>query len=79
MLLLCEQRVERLPRIASTRRSDCEQDAYDMRREQEVTTLNYLAKLHRNSLCYSKSEEMPRGAIRLSLCYLKFWDVAVSV
>lgn len=33
---------------------------------------HYLARLHRKSLCYSKSEEMLRHSIRLLLRYLKF-------
>ncbi len=38
---------------------------------------HYLARLHRQTLCYSKSEEMLRHSIRLLLHYLKFWDVPV--
>ncbi len=49
---------------------------YMTRVEGENTRLrHYLARLHRKTLCYSKSEEMLRHSIRLLLHYLKFWDV----
>lgn len=35
------------------------------------------ARLHRKTLCYSKSAEMLKHSIRLLLHYLKFWDVPV--
>ena len=38
---------------------------------------HYLARLHRKTLCYSKSEEMLRHSIRLLIHYLKFWNVPV--
>ena len=51
---------------------------YMTRVEGENTRLrNYLARLHRETLCYSKSEEMLRHSIRLLLHYLKFWDVPI--
>ncbi len=51
---------------------------YMTRVESENTRLrHYLARLHRKTLCYSKSEEMLRHSIRLLLHYLKFWDVPV--
>jgi len=37
----------------------------------------HLARLHRKTLCYSKSVEMLRHSIRLLVHYLKFWDVPV--
>ncbi|NJR63127.1 MAG: IS1 family transposase [Cyanobacteria bacterium CRU_2_1] len=51
----------------------------DMTRvEGENTRLrHYLARLHRQTLCYSKSVEMLAHSIRLLLHYLKFWDVPV--
>ena len=51
----------------------------DMTRvEGENTRLrHYLARLHRKTLCYSKSEEMLRHSIRLLLHYLRFRDVPV--
>ncbi|MEP0919967.1 IS1 family transposase [Leptolyngbya sp. DQ-M1] len=49
---------------------------YMTRVESENTRLrHYLARLHRKTLCYSKSEERLRHSIRLLLHYLKFWDV----
>ncbi len=51
---------------------------YMTRVEGENTHLrHYLARLHRKTLCYSKSEEMLRHSIRLLIHYLKFWDVPV--
>lgn len=38
---------------------------------------HYLARLHRKTLCYSKSVKMLSLSIRLLLHYLKFWDVPV--
>lgn len=49
---------------------------YMTRVEGENTRLrHYLARLHRKTLCYSKSEEMLRHSIRLLLHYLKWADV----
>ncbi len=46
--------------------------------EGENTRLrHYLARLHRKTLCYSKSREMLRHSIRLLIHYLKFGDVPV--
>jgi IS1 family transposase len=51
---------------------------YMTRVESENTRLrHYLARLHRLTLCYSKSKEMLRYAIHLLLHYLKFWAVPV--
>ncbi|WP_317107416.1 IS1 family transposase [Chroococcidiopsis sp. SAG 2025] len=51
---------------------------YMTRVESENTRLrHYLARLHRKTLCYSKSEEMLKYSIRLLLHYLKFWNVPV--
>jgi IS1 family transposase len=51
---------------------------YMTRVEGENTRLRHkLARLHRKTLCYSKSEEMLRYSIRLLLHYLKFWDVPI--
>ena len=38
---------------------------------------HYLARLHRKTLCYSKSREMLGHSIRLLIHYLKFGDVPV--
>lgn len=51
---------------------------YMTRVESENTRLrHYLARLHRKTLCYSKSEEMLKHSIRLLLHYLRFWNVPV--
>jgi IS1 family transposase len=51
---------------------------YMTRVEGENTRLrHYLARLHRKTLCYSKSVEMLQHSIRLLIHYLKFWDVPV--
>jgi insertion element IS1 protein InsB len=51
---------------------------YMTRVEGENTRLrHYLARLHRKTLCYSKSVEMLAHSIRLLLHYLKFRDVPV--
>ena len=51
---------------------------YMTRVEGENTRLrHYLARLHRKTLCYSKSVEMLKNSIRLLIHYLKFWDVPV--
>jgi len=51
---------------------------YMTRVEGENTRLrHYLARLHRKTLCYSKSEEMLRHSIRLLLHYLRFSDVPI--
>lgn len=38
---------------------------------------HYLARLHRKTLCYSKSVEMLAHSIRLLIHYLKFKDIPV--
>ncbi|MEY2857029.1 MAG: hypothetical protein RLZZ74_1341 [Cyanobacteriota bacterium] len=49
---------------------------YMTRVEGENTRLrHYLARLHRKTLCYSKSIEMLKYSIRLLLHYLKFKTV----
>ncbi len=46
---------------------------YMTRVENENTRLrHYLARLHRKTLCYSKSEQMLRYSIKLLLHYLKY-------
>jgi IS1 family transposase len=51
---------------------------YMTRVEGENTRLrHYLARLHRRTLCYSKSVEMLANSIRLLIHYLKFGDVPV--
>jgi insertion element IS1 protein InsB len=51
---------------------------YMTRVEGENTRLrHYLARLHRKTLCYSKSVEMLKHSIRLVIHYLKFLDVPV--
>ena len=53
---------------------------YMTRVEGENTRLrHYLARLHRKTLCYSKSVDMLKYSIRLLLFYLKFKTVLVSV
>ncbi len=63
---------------------------YMTRVEGENTRLrHYLARLHRKTLCYSKSvseagartraTEMLRHSLRLLLHYLQFWDVPVPL
>ena len=41
------------------------------------TTVITLARLHRKTLCYSKSIEMLGYSIRLLIHYLKFWEVPI--
>lgn len=51
---------------------------YMTRIEGENTRLrHYLARLHRKTLCYSKSLNMLAHSIRLLIHYLKFGDVPV--
>ncbi len=51
---------------------------YMTRVEGENTRLRLgIARLHRKTLCYSKSLEMLKHSIRLLIYYLKFWDVPV--
>ncbi len=51
---------------------------YMTRVEGENTRLrHYLARLHRKTLCYSKSQNMLSHSIRLLVHYLKFWEVPV--
>ena len=51
---------------------------YMTRVECENTRLrHYLARLHRKTLCYSKSIEMLGYSIRLLIHYLKFWEVPI--
>jgi IS1 family transposase len=46
--------------------------------EGENTRLRqYLARLHSQTLCYSKSIEMLGYSIRLLIHYLKFWEVPI--
>jgi insertion element IS1 protein InsB len=46
--------------------------------EGENTRLrHYLARLHRQTLCYSKSIEMLGYSIRLLIHYLKFQEVLI--
>ncbi len=52
---------------------------YMTRVEGENTRLrHYLARLHRKTLCYSKSVEMIKCSIRLLLHYLRFKTVALA-
>jgi len=52
--------------------------AYMTRVEGENTRLrHYLARLHRQTLCYSKSTEMLGYSIRLLIHYLKFQEVPI--
>ncbi len=51
---------------------------YMIRVEGENTRLrHYLARLHRKTLCYSKSVKMLKHSLRLLIHYLKFRDVPV--
>lgn len=51
---------------------------YMTRVEGENTRLrHYLARLHRKTLCYSKSVEMLKHSIRVLIHYLKFGDVPI--
>ena len=51
---------------------------YMTRVEGENTRLrHYLARLHRKTLCYSKSVEMLKHSIRLLIHYLRFSDVPI--
>ena len=55
-----------------------ETDRTMIRVEGENTRLrHYLARLHRQTLCYSKSVEMLKHSIRLLIHYLKFEEVPV--
>lgn len=52
---------------------------YMTRVEGENTRLrHYLARLHRKTLCYSKSTEMLKTSVRLLLHYLKYSTIPVS-
>ncbi|MEM1369702.1 MAG: IS1 family transposase [Cyanobacteria bacterium P01_H01_bin.15] len=51
---------------------------YMTRVERENTRLrHYLARLHRKTLCYSKSVDMLKHSIRLLIHYLKFGEVPI--
>ena len=51
---------------------------YMTRVEGENTRLrHYLARLHRKTLCYSKSKDMLKHSIKLLIHYLKFDDVPI--
>ncbi len=51
---------------------------YMTRVEGEHTRLrHYLARLHRKTLCYSKSVEMLKHSIRVLIHYLKFKDIPI--
>jgi insertion element IS1 protein InsB len=51
---------------------------YMTRVEGENTRLrHYLARLHRKTLCYSKSVDMLKHSVRLLIHYLKWGDVPV--
>ena len=51
---------------------------YMTRVEGENTRLrHYLARLHRKTLCYSKSVEMLKSSISLLIHYLKFQDIPI--
>ena len=51
-----------------------------MRVEGENTRLrHYLARLHRNTLCYSKSIEMIECSVRLLLHYIRFKTVPLTI
>jgi insertion element IS1 protein InsB len=51
---------------------------YMTRVEGENTRLRHdLARLHRQTLCYSKCEEMLKHSIKLLIHYLKFDDIPI--
>jgi insertion element IS1 protein InsB len=51
---------------------------YMTRVEGENTRLrHYLARLHRKTLCYSKSVQILKDSIKLLIYYLKFGDVPI--
>ncbi len=51
---------------------------YMTRVEDENTRLrHYLARLHRKTLCYSKSLTMLKHSLRLLIHSLKFWELPV--
>jgi len=51
---------------------------YMTRVEGENTRLrHYLARLHRQTLCYSKCEKMLKHSIKLLIHYLKFYDIPI--
>lgn len=51
---------------------------YMTRVEGENTRLrHYLARLHRKTLCYSKSVDMLKYSVRLLLYYLKYREIPV--
>lgn len=51
---------------------------YMTRVEGENTRLrHYLARLHRSTLCYSKSVEMLRSSLRLLIHYLKYRSIPI--
>lgn len=55
--------------------NDCDRvisKTYRTRVEGETRLRHYLARLHRPTLCYSKSEEMLKLSIGLLLYYLKY-------
>jgi insertion element IS1 protein InsB len=53
---------------------------YMTRVEGENTRLrHYLARLHRKTLCYSKSVEMLKHSLRLLLHYLKYRTIPVLI
>jgi IS1 family transposase len=60
---------------------DCDRiiaQTYMTRVESENTRIRQnLARLHRKTLCYSKSEEMLKSSIRLVLYYLKYQKVPI--
>jgi IS1 family transposase len=39
---------------------------------------HYLARLHRQTLCYSKCEEILKHSIKLLIHYLKFYDIPMT-
>ena len=43
----------------------------------DLANRHYLARLHCQTLCCSKSVEMLKNSIRLLIHYLRFWDVPV--
>ena len=44
---------------------------------ENIRLRHYLARLHRKTLCYSKSEQMLRHSIRLLIHYLKYKSIPI--
>ena len=78
MLFLCDRGIASLSGFYSWWISYCEQNLYDLSLRERIPVLDTpRSRLHRRTLCYSKSVEMLAHSIRLLIHYLKFLDVPV--